>query len=337
MRRSGLGLPRDVPSVYSQPMDNNEKNTLVPGATNPNTRCGYVVIMGPPNAGKSTLLNSILGVKVSIVSHKVQTTRTRISGIFTKDETQIVFVDTPGIFISKAKNRLETSMLAAAWHSVFDADQVLLMIDASKNSFREEIQMIIKTFQKQNRKVMVALNKIDLIAKEKLLEHAKSWMATGVVEDVFMISARKKQGIEGLLEALIAKMPRAPFLYPEDQLADVPMKFLASELTREQIFHQVHHEIPYNITVRTETWERFRNKSLKIVQMIYVKNPLHRSIILGKNGEMIKRIGMNARLEIEHLLACPVHLMLHVTVDPNWQERPEHYTDQGLEFSPKVD
>jgi len=317
-------------------MNKTTQDHLKSSTSSPQTRCGYVVIMGPPNAGKSTLLNSILGTKISIVSHKVQTTRTRISGIYTHEQTQIIFVDTPGIFISRAKNRLETSMLAAAWHSIFEADQVLLMIDASRNSFKEEISSIIKTLQQHKRKVVLVLNKIDLISKEKLLEYSKNWIATGIVQDVFMISARKKRGIKDLIEYLTKKMNPSPWLYPADQLADVPMKFLASELTREQIFNQVHQEIPYNITVRTETWERFRNNSIKIVQMIYVKNPNHKAILLGKNGEMIKRIGMHARLEIEHLMACPVHLMLHVTVDPNWQERPEHYMDQGLEFSPKL-
>lgn len=293
------------------------------------TRCGFVAILGAPNAGKSTLVNQIVGTKVSIVSPKVQTTRNRIMGVVLKDETQIVLVDTPGIF-AKPKRRLERSMIHDAWQSLEDADAIVILIDASKPSY-DDVDLILEKVRDTKRPLFVALNKVDISKPETLLKLAERYTLPQV-KRTFMISALKGSGVKDLEKELIALMPEAPWLFPEDQLSNISERLLATEITREKIFLKLHDELPYAIFVDTESWEDFRDGSVKINQIIYVTRESQKSIVLGEGGRKIKSIGAEARKELIEIFERPVHLFLHVRVKENWIDDPRFYRAFGLEF-----
>jgi len=295
------------------------------------TKCGMVGVIGAPNAGKSTLINYIVGAKVSIVSPKVQTTRTRVMGIVNKENSQIIFVDTPGIF--SPKKRLEKAMVASAWAGMSDADLTVMLVDISRGKINQDSWNIINKLKEQNQKVSLILNKIDLIEKEKLLKLSKELHETGVFNEVFMISALKGDGINALMKSIIDKLPEGPWLFDDEQISDMPMRLLAAEITREKIFLQLRDELPYASTVETEKWEEFDNGSVKISQVIYVMKDSQKSIILGKKGSMIKKIGESSRRELEEILEQRVHLSLFVKVRENWTEDKERYETWGLDFN----
>ena len=292
------------------------------------TRCGYVAIIGAPNAGKSTLLNLLAGTKLSIVSPKVQTTRSRVLGIRIEGDAQVVFVDTPGIF--QPRRRLDRAMVHAAWEGAGDADLVLLLIDAERG-IDADADRILANLRDGGRKVVVALNKVDLVRRSNLLELAAKLNETGVVTDIFMISALTGDGVSDLLDHLAKRLPDGPWLFPEDQLSDVPMRQLAAEITREKLFLQLHQELPYAATVETETWEEFDNGDVRIGQVVFVQREGQRAIILGKGGRQIRAIGEAARTELQELLERKVHLFLHVKVREQWTEDPERYRAMGLD------
>lgn len=295
-----------------------------------NTHCGYVAIVGAPNAGKSTLLNQLVGAKISIVSSKVQTTRARITAIAMEDAAQIVFVDTPGIF--RPKRRLDRAMVSAAWSGIDEADAVLLLIDAVKG-FDDESREIVEALQHRKRpNVLLALNKVDAIAREKLLGLAKTLNEAYPFEQTFMISAMKGSGVDDVRRALAKLMPEGPYLYPEDQLADVPMRFLAAEITREQVYRALHDELPYAITVETENWKDQKDGAARIEQVVFVEREGQKKIVLGEKGAMIKRIGAAARKEMEQQFERRVHLFLFVKVREDWGDDPERYEAMGLDF-----
>jgi GTP-binding protein Era len=295
------------------------------------TRCGFVGVIGAPNAGKSTLVNQLVGAKVSIVSPKVQTTRTRVMGIVNHGETQIILVDTPGIFTPK--RRLDKAMVAAAWQGTKDAEAVLLMMDVSKGSLNAETTAIIARLKKTERKVIGVMNKIDLLKKEKLLETAALLDAEGVFSKLYMISAKSGDGVDKLLQDLSAQMPKGGWMFLDEQLSDMPMRLLAAEITREKIFLQLGDELPYASTVETESWEDFDNGSVKISQTIYVMRDTQKAIVLGKGGARIKKIGAAARLELEEILERRVHLSLFVKVREKWVDDPARYSHWGLDFN----
>lgn len=295
------------------------------------TRCGYVALVGEPNAGKSTLLNSLVGSKISIVTPKVQTTRTRILGIAIEATTQIVFVDTPGIF-SAPKRRLERAMVAAAWAGAADADFVAVLID-SERGLDPESQAIIERLAAAERSLVLVLNKIDLVRREQLLALTAAIHEKARFVATFMVSALKSDGTADLRAGLGAMLPEGPWVYPEDQLADMPLRLIAAELTREQLFLKLFDELPYSLVVETEKWTDFDNGSLRIDQIITVQRESQRAIVLGKGGRQIKSIGAAARAEIALLVDRPVHLFLHVKVREDWVEDPSRYRDMGLEFN----
>lgn len=291
--------------------------------------CGYVAIVGVPNAGKSTLLNRLVGAKVSIVSKKVQTTRARITAIAVEGDAQIVFIDTPGIFTPK--RRLDRAMVTAAWSGIDDADAVLLLVDAAKG-YDDESRSIVEALKQRKRKVLLALNKIDTVPREKLLSLAQTLNDDYPFEQTFMISAEKGHGVDDVRTALARRMPAGPWLYPEDQLADVPMRFLAAEITREQVYRALHDELPYAITVETEKWTDQKNGAARIDQVIYVERDSQKKIVLGQGGQMIKRIGAKAREEMQTQFDRTVHLFLFVKVREDWGDDPERYEAMGLDF-----
>jgi GTP-binding protein Era len=292
--------------------------------------CGYVAIVGAPNAGKSTLLNQLVGAKISIVSKKVQTTRARITAIAMEGDTQLVFLDTPGIFTPK--RRLDRAMVNAAWSGVDDADAVLLLIDAERG-FDDESRAIVEAFKtRKRRNVLLALNKIDAVPREKLLGLAKTVSEAYEFDRVFMISAQKGSGVDDVRKDLATRMPTGPWLYPEDQLADVPMRFLAAEITREQVYRSLHDELPYAITVETENWKDQKDGSARIEQVIFVERDGQKKIVLGEKGQMIKRIGAFARKIMEEQFERRVHLFLFVKVREDWGDDPERYEAMGLDF-----
>jgi len=293
------------------------------------TRCGYAAILGAPNAGKSTLLNRMVGAKLSIVSPKVQTTRAKVLGIQVKDGTQIIYVDTPGIF--RPKRRLDRAMVAAAWTGAADADLVVLMVDADAG-IDDGVRAIVAELKKQNRRALLALNKIDALKRDKLLALAQELDAEGVFDRIFMISALTGDGVADLESHLIAHMPAGPWLFPEDQLSDIPQRLLASEVTREQIYLQLHDELPYEATVETESWEEFKDGSVKIRQIIFVQRDSQKAIVLGKGGQRIKKISERARTELELMFERRVHLFLFVKVRENWLEDRERFQAIGLDF-----
>jgi GTP-binding protein Era len=293
-------------------------------------RCGFVGIIGAPNAGKSTLVNRLVGAKVSIVSPKVQTTRTRVMGIVNEGPAQIILVDTPGIFAPK--RRLDKAMVAAAWAGAKDSEVVLLLVDAGKGKINAETRAIIDKLKETGRKVILVLNKIDMLQKDRLLALAAELDATGVFTDVFMISALTGDGTERLLAHLARKMPEGPWMFGDDQISDMPLRLLAAEVTREKIFLQLGDELPYASTVETESWEDFDNGSVKISQTVYVMRETQKAIVLGKGGSRIKKIGEAARRELEDMLERRVHLSLFVKVREKWVDDPARYSAWGLDF-----
>jgi GTP-binding protein Era len=301
------------------------------------TRAGFVAIVGAPNAGKSTLVNALVGSKVSIVSPKVQTTRMRVIGIAMADlpdgsRAQIVLVDTPGIFRT-AKRRLERAMIAAAWQGAEDADLVALVVDAERG-VGPETEAIIERLKERRTTRFLVLTKIDLVPREKLLALAADLNARLPFESIFMVSAPKQDGVQDVLLALAAALPAGPFLYPEDQAADLPLRLLAAEVTREQVFLQLHQELPYEAAVETDKWEERADGSVRIEQTIHVQREGQRAIVLGKGGSRIKQIGARARSELASLIEKPVHLFLHVKVSERWADDPAHYRALGLDYEP---
>ena len=293
-------------------------------------RCGFVALLGAPNAGKSTLTNALVGSKVSIVTPKVQTTRARITAIAIHGNAQIVFVDTPGIF-AKTKQRLEKAMVAAAWSGAEDADIRAVLVDADRG-MDGNTRAIIAGLKKAGMKAILVINKIDLVRRENLLALAEKLHGEGVFEEVFMISALKGDGVAALLAALAVMLPTGPWHYPEDQLADISERLLAAEITREKLFLRLHQELPYAATVETESWKTLRGGDLRIEQVIYVRRDTQKAIVLGKGGQQIKQIGAEARAEMSELFGCKVHLFLFVKVRDNWQDDPERYREMGLDY-----
>lgn len=291
--------------------------------------CGFVAIIGAPNAGKSTLLNQMVGSKVAIVTHKVQTTRARIRGIAIEGDTQIVFVDTPGIF--KPKRRLDRAMVDAAWGGAGDADIVMLLVDAVHGR-DSDVDRIIEGLQGQGRKAVLVLNKVDTVDREKLLKLAMRLNETDLFADTFMISALTGDGVDDLRRYIAARMPKGPWHYPEDQIADVPLRSLAAEVTREKLFLRLHDELPYSLTVETESWEQKKDGSIRIQQVIYVQRDSQKKITLGKDGQTIKTVGQLAREELQEMLDAKVHLFLFVKVRENWTDDRERYREMGLDF-----
>ena len=300
--------------------------------TNLGTRAGFVALIGEPNAGKSTLLNRMVGAKVSIVTHKVQTTRARIRGIAIEAQSQIVFVDTPGIF--RPRRRLDRSMVKAAWGGASDADIVVLLIEAHRG-LTEGAQAIIDRLRDEmprGKPVALAINKIDRVKAEVLLALTQKMNEAFPFARTFMISAERGYGVDDLREWLAAEVPAGPWFYPEDQIADLPMRMIAAEMTREKLTLRLHEELPYQLTVETEKWEDKPDGSTRIDQIIYVSRDGHKGIVLGNGGETIKSIGTAARAEISSFLDRKVHLFLQVKVRENWQEEAERYSEMGLEF-----
>ena len=299
-------------------------------APEPASRCGYVALIGAPNAGKSTLLNQLVGRKLAIVTPKVQTTRTRLLGIAIIGPAQLILIDTPGIF--EPRRRLDRAMVAAAWAGAADADQTVLLVDAARPNDRDT-QRIVGRLAETGRRAILALNKIDVVRRDKLLGLADMLFKTGVFSDVFMVSGLNGDGIDDLKRQLAGAMPSGPWLFPEDQLSDAQERWIAAEVTREQVFLQLHDELPYAATVETESWEERRDGSARIDQVIYVQRPGQRAIVLGDKGQRIKAIGARARAELEKMLDRRVHLFLFVKVRENWVEDPERYAALGLDYN----
>ena len=293
------------------------------------TRCGFVAIVGAPNAGKSTLVNTLVGAKVAIVSPKVQTTRTRVLGITIVDETQLVLVDTPGIFAPK--RRLERAMVAAAWQGAEDADLTVFVVDAAARKLGDDVWAIAERLKDSRRPVILALNKVDATARERLLEQSAVLNAALPAARTYMISAKTEDGVADLRAHLAETLPEGPWLYPEDELSDMPLRLLAAELTREQAFRRLHDELPYSIAVETETWETRDDGSVRVGQTLYVQRDSQKAIVLGHGGRMIKSIGTAARQELAEAVGAEVHLALHVKVRPNWIDDPARYRPWGLD------
>ncbi|MBE2275528.1 MAG: GTPase Era [Rhodobacteraceae bacterium] len=296
------------------------------------TRAGFVALIGEPNAGKSTLLNRMVGAKVSIVTHKVQTTRARIRGVCMEGQTQIVFVDTPGLF--RPRRRLDRAMVKAAWGGAADADIVVLLIEAHRG-LTEGVEAILARIGNElprDRPVALAINKIDRVKAEVLLGLAQEMNGAFPFAKTFMISAERGYGVADLREWLAENLPEGPWFYPEDQLADLPLRMIAAEMTREKLTLRLHEELPYQLTVETEKWEDRADGSTRIDQIVYVARDGHKGIVLGQKGETIKAIGQAARAEIATFLDRPVHLFLTVKVRPNWLEEAERYSEMGLDF-----
>ncbi len=293
-------------------------------------RFGFVALLGAPNVGKSTLLNSLVGAKVSIVSPKVQTTRARIRAIAIVGASQIAFVDTPGIFAPT--RRLERAMVAAAWSSAEGADLLVLVIDATKRRHDPDSERIIEGLKAQGRPARLVLNKIDKIKRPQLLELAAHYDAEGIFERIYMISALNGDGVRDLLDDLAGALPEGPWHYPEDQLSDLPERLLAAEVTREKLFLALHQELPYALTVETESWEEFKNGGLRIEQVIYVRRDSQKAIVLGKGGRAIKAVREAAQAELSESLGRPVHLFLFVKVSEGWIDDPARYRPWGLDF-----
>ena len=299
------------------------------------TRCGFAAVIGAPNAGKSTLVNALVGSKVAIVTPKVQTTRMNVRGVALRGETQIVLVDTPGIF--KPRRRLDRAMVAAAWSGAADADAVVLLVDAAdfaadpQGHGARDSEAIVEGLKAADRKAALALNKIDAMKHADLLPLVEKLNAS-VFERVFMISALKGDGLNDLGDWCASKMPEGPWLYPADQSADIPSRLLAAEITREKIYLRLHDELPYASAVETEKWEERKDGSVKIDQTIYVQRDSQKAIVLGKGGASIKAIGELARKEMEHIFARRVHLFLFVKVREDWADKREHYREIGLEY-----
>lgn len=294
------------------------------------TRCGFVTLIGAPNAGKSTITNDFTGSKVSIVSPKAQTTRTTIKGIGVYKNTQIIFQDTPGIF--KPKRRLDRSMVASAWSGAKDGDILVLVVDA-KRGFDDETRAIVEELNKQERSAVLVLNKIDTVAKNKLLPLAAELNAAGNFIETFMISAYTGENIDDFYAYLADNLPRSPWYYPEEQMSDMPLKLLAAEVVREKLFLMLQQEIPYSLTVEPELWQRRDDNSVRAEMTIYVEREGQKKIIIGQGGQMIKKIGEKARKDLEAMLDCRIHLFLYVKVRENWVDDPARYSDWGLNYN----
>jgi GTP-binding protein Era len=300
-------------------------------AANPvGTSCGYVALIGAPNAGKSTLLNRLVGQKLAIVTPKVQTTRSRLLGIATEDRTQLIFVDTPGIFAPR--RRLDRAMVAAAWAGVSDADVSVLLVDAARG-LDGDTRAIVERLKTAGRPAILALNKVDLVRREVLLGQADELTKLGNFDRVFMISGLNGDGVDDLNRHLAAIVPEGPFLFPPDQLSDAQERFLAAEVTREQVFLQLHDELPYSATVETESWQERPDGSVRVEQVIYVRRVSQRAIVLGEGGRRIKTIGARARAELSAMLDRKVHLFLFVKVRENWLDDPERFRAMGIDFN----
>jgi GTP-binding protein Era len=293
------------------------------------TRSGFVALIGAPNAGKSTLLNQLVGAKVSIVTHKVQTTRAIVRGVATHGSAQIVFVDTPGIF--SPRRRLDRAMVTTAWGGAKDADLVLVLIDAERG-IRGDAEAMLAALADVRQPMVLILNKIDRVKHEKLLALAAEANARTAFERTFMISALTGSGCSDLLDFVAERLPEGPWYYPEDQISDLPMRQLAAEITREKLYLRLHQELPYSSHVETEKWEEKKDGSVRIEQVIYVERDSQKKIVLGHKGETIKAIGQAARKEIAEILEQKVHLFLFVKVRENWGDDPERYREMGLEF-----
>ncbi|WP_370210525.1 GTPase Era [Roseovarius sp.] len=295
------------------------------------TRAGFIALIGEPNAGKSTLLNRMVGAKVSIVTHKVQTTRARIRGVALEGEAQLVFVDTPGLF--KPRRRLDRAMVAAAWGGASDADVVVLLIEAHRG-LTEGVERILEGLGDvtRGRPVALAINKIDRVKSEELLALTEKMNERHDFVETFMISAERGHGVDDLRKWLAEQLPEGPWLYPEDQIADLPMRMIAAEITREKLTLRLHQELPYQLTVETESWEERKDGTARIDQIIYVSRDGHKGIVLGHKGETRKAISKAAREELEEFLGRRVHLFTQVKVRPNWLDEAERYSEMGLEF-----
>ena len=296
--------------------------------------CGFVAILGAPNAGKSTLINALIGEKVSIVTRKAQTTRSTVRGVLTRGEAQIVFVDTPGLFAPK--RRLDRAMVASAWGAAADADLLMLLIDARKEvdeaSLSEDTQSILAELGALRKPRLAVLNKIDLVERPKLLDLAARLNAALAFGETFMVSAATGDGLDRLLDRLAQMIPPGPWLYPEDQIAEAPIRSLAAEITREKLIERLHDELPYQATVETDEWKDQPDGSARIEQTIFVSRESHRKIVLGEGGRTIKAIGTAARKDIAAAHGAPVHLFLHVKVREKWLDDPERYRAMGLDF-----
>jgi len=306
-------------------MTESPKDGIAPAAT----ACGFVALIGAPNVGKSTLVNALVGFKVTIVSKKVQTTRALIRGIVVAGNAQIILVDTPGIFAPK--RRLDRAMVSTAWSGAHDADLVCVLLDARAGLDQEAEAIFAKLADVQHEKILV-INKIDLVPRDRLLALAKAANDRLTFAATFMISAKSGDGVDDLRRALAARVPPGPFHYPEDQMSDAPLRSLAAEITREKIFEKLHQELPYQSTVETDSWSERNDHSIRIEQTIFVERESQRKIVLGKAGSTIKSIGTDARKEIAEIVGQPVHLFLFVKVRDSWGEDPDRYREMGLEF-----
>ena len=295
------------------------------------TRAGFVSLIGPPNAGKSTLMNTLVGQKVSIVTPKVQTTRSRIRGIAMHDDAQVVFVDTPGIFVPK--RRLDRAMVNAAWQGADDSDLVVLVHDVARSKVDDDTARIVEALAKDNIKAVLVLNKIDLVSPERLLERAEELSQKVECSRVFMLSAEKGKGTDDFMAWLASQMPDGPYLFDPEDLSDMPMRLLAAEILREKLFLNLHEELPYQLTVETESWEERDDGSAEVRCSIFVAREGHRGIVLGKGGKTIGRIGIAARRELEEVLDRRVHLFTHVKFRKDWMNDPARYQDWDLDFN----
>ncbi len=312
--------------------------------TEAQTKCGFVAVIGAPNAGKSSLVNAMVGAKVSIVTHKVQTTRARVRGVCVEGATQIVFIDTPGIF--SPKRRLDRAMVAAAWEGLDGADAIVLMVDApsyiagsgndkadgAARKAAADTDAIIEEMKRRNAKAILAINKLDKLPREKMLALTAEMNAHGVFSDTFYVSATRGDGLEDLKNHLIGLMPAGPWMYPEDQLSDISDRLMAAEVTREKLYLRLHQELPYEATVETESWTRTKKKELRVEQTVYVARESQKGIVLGKGGQTLKAIGAAAREELEKLLGEKVHLFIYVKVRENWADDPARYREMGLDI-----
>ena len=296
-----------------------------------NTRCGFIAVIGAPNAGKSTLVNQLVRAKVSIVSPKVQTTRTRVTGILAEGRDQAVFVDTPGIFRG-AKRRLEKAMVDAAWRQAAETDRLMLVIDVAKKGLSDDDRAVIEQLEQQGARPVLALNKVDGPRHETMLAIAAAVNERLDVQETFMVSALSGDGVDDLRQAVLDRLPEGPWLYPEDQISDLPSRMLAAEATREKLFLQLHQELPYNLTVETEAFEVQAKGDLKINQVIYVTRDSHKAMVLGKGGARIRQVGSESRRDLEVLFDRKVHLFLFVKVRENWLNDPERFREMGLQL-----
>lgn len=314
-------------------MENNKTTALTgtdnTGAENMATRSGFVALIGAPNAGKSTLVNQLVGTKVSIVTHKVQTTRALVRGIFIEGDSQVVLIDTPGIF--RPKRRLDRAMVTTAWGGAKDADIILVIIDA-QGGMNESAVALLESFENVRQKKILVLNKVDRVDPPALLKLTAAANEKANFDRTFMISALNGSGCKDLAKYLADAVPNGPWYYPEDQISDMPMRQLAAEITREKLYLRLHEELPYSSTIETERWEERKDGSVRIEQVIYVERDSQKKIVLGHKGETIKAIGQSARKEIADILEQPVHLFLFVKVRENWGNDPERYREMGLTF-----